>query len=64
MALSLKVGDEFGNVDNLKKQIKVYSAISYVMCSIPAQSTPSSLKKRYHLLYSLKEFYLLSALHA
>ena len=61
MALSLKVGDEFGNFDDLKKQIKVYSAISYVMCSMPAQSTPSLLKELYHLLYSLN---LLSALHA
>ena len=64
MALSLKVGDEFGNFDDLKKQIKVYSAISYVMCSMPAQSTPSLLKELYHLLYSLKELYLLSTLHA
>ena len=73
IALSLKVGDEFGNFDDLKKQIKVYSAITYVMCSIPAipvmcstpaQSTPSLLKELYHLLYSLKELYLLSALHA
>ena len=53
MALSLKVGDEFGNFDDLQKQIKVYSAISYVMCSIPAQSTPSLLKELYHLLNSL-----------
>ena len=58
MVLSLKVGDEFGNFDDLKKQIKVYSAISYVMCSIPAQSTPYLLKELYHLLYSLKELYM------
>ena len=63
--ISLKVGDEFGNFDDLKKQIKVYSAISYVMCSIPAipvmslmcstpaQSTPSLLKELYHLLKEL-----------
>ena len=44
MALSLKVGDEFGNFDDLKKQIKV----SYVMSSTPAQSTPSLLKELYH----------------
>ena len=34
------------------------------MCSTPAQSTPSLLKELYHLLYSLKELYLLFALHA
>ena len=30
MALSLKVGDEFGNLYDLKKQIKVYIA-QYLM---------------------------------
>ena len=63
MALSLKVGDEFGNFDHLKKQ-SVYCAISYVMCSItaipvmcstPAESTPSLLKELYHQ-WRIQEF--------
>ena len=57
MALSLKVGDEFGNFDDKEANQSVYCAISYVMCSItaipvmcstPAQSTPSLLKELYH----------------
>ena len=35
MALSLKVGDEFGNFDDLKKKIKVYITIlRNILCNV------------------------------
>ena len=35
MALSLKVGNEFGNFDDLKKQIKVYITIlRNILCNV------------------------------